>query len=629
MSKYKLVSRQTAGQTALHNAKANKRKNIFSKPISFLKEHKGSILWGLRNIPLMIIIPIINYYLLDLYIHNPFEDTKIKIQFLNIWLFELLMLLFFFLFGSLRASLRLQTIFFMLAGLANYYVLEFRSAPIMPWDIFSIGTAASVADNFEYTIEKNTILVLLGFIAVFATTWIPNFSFKKTLGQFKYRWYVRCGGLLISALLLSSFTHMMHEDSTVGKYGLYDKLFTPTVMSKRDGVALAFLMELEYLSIDKPEGYDADDTEALLASYDTAVTDTTEVKPNIIVIMNEAFSDLSILGDFETNEDYMPFIRSLMSGAENTVSGSLNVSVLGGNTANTEFEFLTGNTMAFLPQGSVAYQQYVKDELYSIPTHLKSLGYETYALHPYNSTGWNRNTVYPMLGIDTSYFKKHMKSPELIRKYVSDTACYDAIKNLYRNKEEGKPMFLFNVTMQNHSSYTESFDNFSPLITLKDTSSKALANYLSLIKISDSAIQDFLNFFSNEEEETLIVFFGDHQPTNSVVSPIYKLHGKSASNLTQEEEYLRYQVPYFIWANYDIEEATNVDTSVNYLGMDVLDIAGLPLYDYAAFLQEQQELYPIVTSIRATDAEGNNHDVKDVMDELNTYHSLQYYQIFE
>ncbi len=625
MSKYKLVSRQTAQQ----RAKKDKRKNIFSKPITFLKEHKGSILWGLRNIPLMIIIPLINYYLLELYIHNPFEDTKIKIQFLNIWLFELLMLLFLFLFGSLRASLRLQTTFFMVAGLANYYVLEFRSAPIMPWDIYSVGTAASVADNFKYTIEKNTILVLLGFIAVFAATWIPNFSFKKTLRQFKYRWYVRGAGLLVSILLLSSFTNMMHEDSTVGKYGLYDKLFTPTVMSKRDGVALAFLMELEYLSIDKPEDYDADETEDLLASYDTYNTDATEVKPNIIVIMNEAFSDLSILGDFETNEDYMPFIRSLMNGAENTVSGYLNVSVLGGNTANTEFEFLTGNTMAFLPQGSVAYQQYVKDELYSIPTHLKSLGYATYALHPYNSTGWNRNTVYPMLGIDTSYFKKHMKSPELIRKYVSDSACYDSIINLYKNKEEGTPMFMFNVTMQNHSSYTESFDNFTPKITLPDISSKALTNYLSLMKISDSAIQDLLNFFYNEDEETIIVFFGDHQPTNSVVSGIYKQYGKSASSLTQEEEYLRYQVPYFIWANYDIEEASNVNTSVNYLGMDVLELAGLPLYDYAQFLQEQQELFPIVTSIRATDSEGNNYDVKDVMEELNAYHSLQYYQVFD
>ncbi|MBE5876826.1 MAG: LTA synthase family protein [Lachnospiraceae bacterium] len=621
MSKYKLISKQ--------HAKTNKRKNIFSKPISLIKEHKDSILWGLRNIPLMLIIPVINYYLLDLYIHNPFEDTKIKIQFLNIWLFELLMLFFLFLFGSLRASLRIQTVFFMLAGLANYYVLEFRSAPIMPWDIYSVGTAASVADNFEYTIEKNTILVLLSFIAVFAATWIPNFSFKKTLGQFKYKWYVRLGGLLISALLLSSFTNMMHEDSTVGKYGLYDKLFTPTVMSKRDGVALAFLMELEYLSIDKPQDYDTDEAEALLTSYDTNEAKDAEVKPNIIVIMNEAFSDLSILGDFETNEDYMPFIRSLMNGGENTVSGYLNVSVLGGNTANTEFEFLTGNTMAFLPQGSVAYQQYVKDELYSIPTHLKSLGYETYALHPYNSTGWNRNTVYPMLGIDTSYFKKHMKSPELIRKYVSDSACYDAIKNLYKNKEEGKPMFMFNVTMQNHSSYTESFDNFTPEITLPDISSKTLSNYLSLMKISDSATQDLLHFFQNEDEETIIVFFGDHQPTNSVVSGIYKQYGKSASSLTQEEEYLRYQVPYFIWANYDIEEASGVDTSVNYLGMDVLELAGLPLYDYARFLQEQQEQFPIVTSIRATDSEGNNYDVKDVMEELNAYHSLQYYQVFD
>lgn len=621
MSKYKLVSKQQ--HTKRH------KNSIFPKIISYFQKHKSILIQGLRNLPFMLIIPIANYYLLDLYIHNPFVDTKPTIQFLNIWLFELLMLLFLFLFGNLRASLRIQTIFFMLAGLANYYVIEFRSAPIMPWDIFSIGTAASVADNFQYTIEKNTILVLLGFLGVFAMTWIPNFSFKKSLPNVKYKWHIRGIGLLISLLLLGGFTSHIQKDTSVSKYGLYDKLFTPTVMSKRDGVALAFLMELEFMSIDKPNNYDTDDTEALLSSYDTESTSTPEVKPNIIVIMNEAFSDLSILGDFETNRDYMPYIRSLMSGAPNTVSGYLNVSVLGGNTANTEFEFLTGHSMAFLPQGSVAYQQYVKEPIYSLPTHLKTLGYETYALHPYNSTGWDRHIVYPKLGIDTSYFKKHMKDPELIRKYVSDSACYDAIINLYKNKEDGKPMFMFNVTMQNHSSYTESFDNFTPKITLNDISSKALSNYLSLIKISDSAIQDLINFFYNEDEETIIVFFGDHQPTNSVVSPIYKLNGKSVSSLTQEEEYLRYQVPYFIWANYDIEEATSRNTSVNYLGMDVLELAGLPLYDYAGFLQEQQESYPIITSIRATDASERSYDIKEIMEELNPYHSLQYYQMFD
>ena len=76
-------------------------------------------------------------------------------------------------------------------------------------------------------------------------------------------------------------------------------------------------------------------------------------KPNIIVIMNEAFSDPSVLGDFTTNEDYMPFVHSLLDGADNTISGHLNVSVKGGNTANTEFEYLTGASMAFLPYGSI------------------------------------------------------------------------------------------------------------------------------------------------------------------------------------------------------------------------------------------------------------------------------------
>lgn len=123
-------------------------------------------------------------------------------------------------------------------------------------------------------------------------------------------------------------------------------------------------------------------------------TQKEEDLPNIIVMMNESFSDLSVLGDFETNEDYMPFIHSLEQGEKNTVTGMLNVSVCGGNTANTEFEFLTGNTMAFLPQGSIPYQQYINGDLKALPDYLKTLGYQTIATHPYNAGGWERDTVY-------------------------------------------------------------------------------------------------------------------------------------------------------------------------------------------------------------------------------------------
>lgn len=547
---------------------------------------------------------------------------KIRIQLLNIVLFELIMALLLFLFGKLKTALRCQTILFMIIGLANYYVLEFRSAPIMPWDILSIGTAASVANNFKYTLSKETVFVLIGFVILILL------ESKVTL-ELKKDWRIRVGGVLASFALLWGFTAMLHQDSTVARFKLYDKLFTPTVMSKRDGTAVAFLMELKYIVVEKPDGYNKEDAAALLASYDTNDTESATHTPNIIVIMNEAFSDLSVLGDFETNEDYMPFLHSLMQeGTPNTISGHLNVSVLGGNTANTEFEFLTGNTMAFLPQGSVAYQQYVKSNDYSIATYLKSKGYDTIAMHPYNASGWDRDKVYPLLGFDTFYSLKDWVNPVKIRKYVSDQSCYDKIIELYEQKDANTPFFLFNVTMQNHSSYSEEYDNFHPDITVEGTSSKILPNYLSLIKLSDQALENLIEYFSQADEDTVIVFFGDHQPSNSVAAPVWKLNGRSGDSLTEEEEARRYKVPFIIWANYDIEAASNVETSANYLGGHVLRAAGLPLYDYRNYLSQLEGQYPVLTAIRAENAQGISTPVKDVKSTLQDYMTLQYHNIF-
>ena len=576
----------------------------------------------LRNIIPMLLFPIIILYLFEWYTHNPFTTMKIRIQLLNIVLFELIMALLLFLFGKLKTALRCQTILFMIIGLANYYVLEFRSAPIMPWDILSIGTAASVANNFKYTLSKETVFVLIGFVILILL------ESKVTL-ELKKDWRIRVGGVLASFALLWGFTAMLHQDSTVARFKLYDKLFTPTVMSKRDGTAVAFLMELKYIVVEKPDGYNKEDAAALLASYDTNDTESATHTPNIIVIMNEAFSDLSVLGDFETNEDYMPFLHSLMQeGTPNTISGHLNVSVLGGNTANTEFEFLTGNTMAFLPQGSVAYQQYVKSNDYSIATYLKSKGYDTIAMHPYNASGWDRDKVYPLLGFDTFYSLKDWVNPVKIRKYVSDQSCYDKIIELYEQKDANTPFFLFNVTMQNHSSYSEEYDNFHPDITVEGTSSKILPNYLSLIKLSDQALENLIEYFSQADEDTIIVFFGDHQPSNSVAAPVWKINGRSGDSLTEEEEALRYKVPFIIWANYDIEAASSVETSANYLGAHVLRAAGLPLYDYRNYLSQLEGQYPVLTAIRAENAQGISTPVKDVKNTLQDYMTLQYYNIF-
>lgn len=581
------------------------------------------ILSKIRNIIPMFLFPIVTFYLFEWYTHNPWETMKIRIQFLNIFFFELIMVIFLMAFGKLKTALITETALFMVYGLANFYVLSFRSAPIMPWDIYSIKTAASVSDNFSYALGKETIFVLIGFVILILLEWQTPLTLKGN-------WKIRIGGFLASLCVLFGFVHMLHQDSTVTRFKLYDKLFTPTVMSKRDGTAVAFLMELEYLTIDKPAHYSVKKAEELLTPYQEDTISKPQSTPNIIVIMNEAFSDLSILGDFETNEDYMPFVHSLMKeGTENTISGNLNVSVLGGNTANTEFEFLTGNTMAFLPQGSVAYQQYVRGEMPTLVSQLRDYGYKTVAMHPYNSTGWNRNTVYPSFGFSESLFIKDWTNPERIRKYVSDKACYDKIIEQYEEKEENTPLFVFNVTMQNHSSYSEEFDNFKPDITVDGTNSKVLPNYLSLMKISDKAIEELIHYFSEEDEDTMIVFFGDHQPTDSVAAPVWKLNGKSSSTLTFEEEALRYKVPFFIWANFDINEEANVETSPNFLGNRVLEEAGIPLSDYRSFLADLEKKYPVISSIRVEDATGTSSETTEVQNDLNDYAILQYYYLLD
>lgn len=569
---------------------------------------------------LFFLYPIVTFYIFESYTHNAFTTMKFPIQLLNFVFFEFVMLLFLFLTGKIHIALIIETVLFAVIGLVNYFVLQFRSAPIMPWDIFSIRTATSVADNFQYTLSGNVIRTLIAFV-------ILIFLESRCRVAFSLNCKKRCIGVITLCVLIAAYTSMLHKEETVSRFKLYDKLFTPTVMSKRDGTAIAFLMELQYLSVKKPDGYSESEAASLLNSYQTEETVTHT--PNIIVIMDEAFSDLGVLGDFTTNTDYMPFMRSLMDGAEDTVSGHLNVSVLGGNTANTEFEYLTGNSMAFLPQGSIPYQQYITQTVASTPSYLQTLGYTTIGMHPYYAKGWDRERVYPLLGLEQSYFIDDFTSPELIRKYVSDNSDFEKITQLYEAKEPGKPLFLFNVTMQNHSSYTDDFDNFHPDVTVEGASSKSLNNYLSLIKLSDNALEELISYFKEQEEDTIIVFFGDHQPANSVAEPIWKLQGKSGDSLTESELALRYKVPFIIWANYDIEEATGIETSANFLASMTLSTAGLPLSDYDSYLNKLQQSYPVISAIQVTDKDGNSTPTEEQSDALNQYQKIQYYQLFK
>lgn len=326
----------------------------------------------------LIVFPVITFYLMEAYTHNPFEEVRPWAQFFNILLFELLAWIFVSVTGKIQSGLRIELVTAMIYGIANAYVVRFRTNPIVPWDIFSWKTAASVASNYDFKPDIRMIVVTLAFLGMivllqFVKTGMPKFQLWKRL--------IPAGACCIVLVL---FVNLLQDEDFQTGHRLYPFLFTPAFMTQVNGMAVTFAMDLAYMTVEKPAGYDAVKEQALLESYagqedDTDSSEKKEELPNIIVVMNESFSDLNVLGDFTTNEDYMPYLHSLQNGAVNTVTGYLNVSVCGGNTANTEFEFLTGNSMAFLPQGSIPYQQYITKELPALPAYLASLGYETVA----------------------------------------------------------------------------------------------------------------------------------------------------------------------------------------------------------------------------------------------------------
>ena len=619
------LKEQRNEKIAARNKKSDKKNDI-------LKKAGSSII----SLLLVILPPAACFYLMECYSHNPFMVVRPWAQFFNIVLFLLVTIVLFLLTGKLKTAHRIVYGVAMIYGIANSYVVRFRTNPIVPWDIFSWKTAASVADNYNFMPDTRMVVVTLVFLVAIAL-----FHFIKVKVT-RFVFWKRLIPAALVAVVLSLFAGTLQQESFQNSHRLYNKLFTPVYMTDVDGMAVTFVMNLAYMSIDKPEHYSDSEAQAVLDSYgaggamtedtDPAAKDDTqkdEELPNIIVMMNESFSDLSVLGDFETNEDYMPFIHSLEQGAENTVTGMLNVSVCGGNTANTEFEFLTGNTMAFLPQGSIPYQQYINGDLKALPDYLKTLGYQTIATHPYNAGGWERDTVYPMLGFNESVFKDEYVNPQYVRQYISDESCVDKIIEFYENKETDKPLFVFNVTMQNHGGYQDQYSNFTPDISVKDSTNFSLQQYLSLVKLSDSALESLISYFKDADEKTVIVFFGDHQPSDAVASTVLAKNGMSWNHLTEEQQKLRYQVPYVVWANYDIDEETGADTSANYLAAEVLERAGVPLDEYRSYLMHLKTEYPVISAVRTVKADGSEVRASDEKDEMDIYRKLQYYELFD
>ncbi|MCD8023744.1 MAG: LTA synthase family protein [Lachnospiraceae bacterium] len=372
----------------------------------------------------------------------------------------------------------------------------------------------------------------------------------------------------------------------------------------------------------------SENTAAAAAEEDTEIS-----TPHLIVIMNESWADYTDIREvLELSEDYMTLIHILTANTSNVTAYA---SVFGGNTPNSEYEFLTGNTMAFLPTSSVGFNLFVRGNLPSLASQLSSLGYYTLAIHPYRGTNYRRNIVYPQIGFDTYYTRDDFSYPYKIRNYISDETLFERIIQEYEdNLDSGQPLFSYNVTIQNHGGYYASnTTNLSMDIEVLNTefSTTKAAIYVNLVKATDEAFQSLVEYFEEVDEPVVIVMFGDHQP--SLGDAVYEyLLGGTEEELTSEELMEKYKVPFIVWANYDIGEETIEATSLNYLYSIIADRLGLSMTGYQQYLLDLSEEIPVLNSVGYWGADGVFYELDDetspYYELVNAYNILEYNDIF-
>lgn len=518
--------------------------------------------------------------------------------------------------GEVKSAVTAASTLLMILATVNGFLYQFRGNEFKFLDILSIRTAMNVVDQYTFHVSDRMFYGWALWAAmVFFTQCLPSAALAMS------RWKVRVLAAAASCLCALALS-----------YG------APKVPAKNwsnegttlNGYLLNFYIGIRSSFVRKPEGYTPEAVEALAGELLPEKTAHRDTQPNILVIMNESFADFSVLGEnFRTSQPVTPFVDAL---EENTIRGHALVSIFGGNTANSEFEFLTGSSMANLPQNSVPYQQYLSGNVYSLPWLLKAYGYETMATHPYLSSGWNRTEVYPRLGFSKSTFLEEYPGEDLIRGFVSDREMYDYVLKTLRESGD-KPLFLFGITMQNHGGYDEDGENFSRTVFVEgyDQDYPMAERYLSLLHTSDEAVAYLIKELEEFPEDTVILFFGDHFPSVEE-GFLNAVHGGEYA--TGPEQMQKYMVPFFIWANYDIPEETLACTSLNYLGRYLLEAAGLELPLYDQFLGEMEKTIPALNALGYYSREaGTFLPLEEAQGEeenwLRRYAMVQYNNLFD
>ncbi|MDF2961644.1 MAG: sulfatase [Paenibacillus sp.] len=338
------------------------------------------------------------------------------------------------------------------------------------------------------------------------------------------------------------------------------------------------------------------ETVQLPVQLDTPIIQWTQEElnrnPNVIVVLSEAFWDPTQIEGLKFSRDPIPTYHALQ---EKYTNGKMLSPQFGGGTANVEFEVLTGNSMRFVEEDTIAYETVVKQDVDSLAGILSRQGYTSTSITPFHHWYFDSSNVYRRFGFSRYISLEFFNPNEYVGPYIGDHAVAKRI--FEETKRSEGPDFIFANTMENHYHYWPSKFKRNTIDIKGNVPREALAileTYAQGASGADAMLQEVVEYFSQVKEPTILVFFGDHLPHLEEDYYVYResryIQGEDDPDFLQK----MYNVPVLVWNNYLPEGKDELYISPSFLSPYILQLAKLKGSAYTDFLSKLSKRIPII-----------------------------------
>lgn len=531
-----------------------------------------------------------------------------------------------------------------LFSVADKIKISLRQEPLLPTDLTLVKEVFSVIKTFPFF---RILLIVFG-ILLLSVLFVLSFLCSQNAVP---SWKQRGIALLLLVVFGGICNQAVYDNRDLyDTYAIIENPYFQVNQYNSRGLVYSFFHQLNISHIDPPKQYQKSKYDAI---YDAETTQI-QTKPHIVMIMGEAYSDLSENEhiSFDGYVDPMAHFKELCAD-KNAVSGHIMVPNYGGGTSNTEYDTLTGLPTRFLHTPLPSYH-FIHHDIDALPRRLSKIGYDTVSIHPGYAWFYNRQNVFSHMGFETSYFLEDSFDPETqsIGGYINEEATFDKLISVLEEHiaSSENPLFSFTTTIQNHGPYEQKFgpleQNFDTDIALTAEESDLLTQYFHGIADSDAQLKRLTDYAQNSEEPIIVIYFGDHLPgfTNGMTF-FDILDYPINANGTPQEQLAMYETPFLIWANDSAAEICNFQQqkeaanlpengiiSSFYLGALATELAGMdglsPLYTH---INEMRKQYPVLSNQYHVDIDGNytTELPADISEKLNFLKGWQYYILFD